>query len=51
MEKLRVIWGILALLHTKPDDDPPLLDWLLAHRQTQRTIDRFWSVVLVSALE
>src|SRR5262249_4112245 len=28
----------------------PLLDWLLAHRQTRRTIERFWTVVLVSAL-
>ena len=50
MEKLRVAWGMLALLRAKPDDDPPLLDWLLAHRQTRRIIDHFWGVVLVSAL-
>jgi len=50
IEKLRVAWGLLALLRTQPDEDPPLLDWLRAHRQTQRTIDRFWGVVLVSAL-
>jgi squalene-associated FAD-dependent desaturase len=49
-EKLRVAWGMLAMLREKPDADPPLLDWLLAHRQTRRTIDRFWGVVLVSAL-
>jgi squalene-associated FAD-dependent desaturase len=49
-EKLRVAWGMLALLRAGPDDDPPLLDWLLAHHQTRRTIDRFWGVVLVSAL-
>ena len=50
VEKLRVAWGLLALLREKPDADPPLREWLLAHRQTERTIDRFWGVVLVSAL-
>jgi squalene-associated FAD-dependent desaturase len=50
VEKLRVAWGMLALVRQRPDADPPLLDWLLAHRQTRRTIDRFWGVVLVSAL-
>ena len=49
-DKLRVAWGMLALLRTKPDADPPLLDWLKAHRQNDRTIERFWGVVLVSAL-
>ena len=49
-EKLRVAWGLLALMREHPDADPPLRDWLLAHRQTPRTIDRFWGVVLVSAL-
>lgn len=49
-EKLRVLWGMLALARAKPQDDPPLLDWLFAHGQTRRTIDRFWGVVLVSAL-
>jgi squalene-associated FAD-dependent desaturase len=41
---------MLALLRANAEDDPPLLDWLLTHRQTRRTIDRFWGVVLVSAL-
>jgi squalene-associated FAD-dependent desaturase len=50
LERLRVAWGIVALLRTRPDADPPLLDWLLTHAQTRRTIDRFWGVVLVSAL-
>jgi squalene-associated FAD-dependent desaturase len=50
VEKLRIGWGLLAMLRESPDADPPLLDWLLAHRQTRRTIDRFWAVVLVSAL-
>ena len=50
LEKLRVARGMLALFARRPDDDPPLFDWLLAHGQTRRTIDRFWGVVLVSAL-
>lgn len=50
VEKLRIIWGMLALLRESPDADPPLLDWLLSHGQTQRTIERYWGLVLVSAL-
>lgn len=50
VEKLRVAWGMLALLRERPDADPPLLEWLRAHRQTPRTIARFWGVVVVSAL-
>src|SRR6185437_3942682 len=50
LEKLRVGWSLLAMLRERPDADPPLADWLRAHRQTDRTIDRFWSTVLVSAL-
>src|SRR5205823_2115870 len=49
-EKLRVAYGLAALVRESPDADPPLLDWLLGHRQTRRTIDRFWGVVLVIAL-
>lgn len=49
-EKLRVVWGLAALMREPPDADPPLRDWLLRHRQTPRTIDRFWGVVLTSAL-
>jgi squalene-associated FAD-dependent desaturase len=50
VEKLRVAWGLLAMMREHPEADPPLREWLLAHQQTPRTIDRFWSVVLVSAL-
>lgn len=50
LDKLRVAYGLAAMLREPPDADPPLLDWLRSHRQNQRTIDRFWSVVLVSAL-
>jgi squalene-associated FAD-dependent desaturase len=49
-EKLRIMWGMLALFCESPEADPPLRDWLLAHKQTSRTIDRFWGTVLVSAL-
>ncbi len=49
-DKLRVAWGLLCLLREKPDADPPLLPWLKAHRQNSRTIERFWGVVLTSAL-
>lgn len=49
-EKLRIAYGLAALLRESPDADPPLEDWLLQHRQTRRTIDRFWGIVLVSAL-
>ena len=50
IEKLRIIWGVLALLRESPDADPPLRDWLLAHGQSVRTIERYWGLVLVSAL-
>jgi squalene-associated FAD-dependent desaturase len=50
IEKSRVAWGLLQLRLAAPDADPPFLDWLQHHRQTPRTIDRFWGVVLTSAL-
>ena len=37
------------MLWAKPDADPPLLPWLESHWQNRRTIERFWSIVLVSA--
>ncbi|MCZ2342150.1 MAG: hydroxysqualene dehydroxylase HpnE [Bacteroidales bacterium] len=49
-EKLRIAYGLAALLREAPDADPPLEEWLFRYRQTRRTIDRFWGVVLVSAL-
>ncbi|MGL4423291.1 MAG: hydroxysqualene dehydroxylase HpnE [Gemmataceae bacterium] len=49
-EKLRVAWGLFQLLRLAPEADAPLLPWLQQHRQTPRTIDRFWGIVLVSAL-
>jgi squalene-associated FAD-dependent desaturase len=49
-EKLRVAYGLMWLMREPPDADSPFLDWLIRHRQTPRTIERFWGVVLVSAL-
>ncbi len=49
-EKVRIGYGLARMLAESADADPPLKDWLLRHRQTARTIDRFWGVVLTSAL-
>jgi squalene-associated FAD-dependent desaturase len=49
-EKLRIAWGLWRLMREPAEADPPFREWLLAHRQTERTIDRFWGLVLVSAL-
>jgi uncharacterized protein with NAD-binding domain and iron-sulfur cluster len=49
-DKLRIGYGLARMLAEPPDADLPLFDWLTRHRQTRRTVDRFWGVVLVSAL-
>jgi squalene-associated FAD-dependent desaturase len=49
-DKLRIAWGLLAIRRADPEDDEPLLPWLQRHRQNDHTIQRFWSVVLTSAL-
>jgi squalene-associated FAD-dependent desaturase len=49
-EKLRIAWGLACLRQGADEDDPPFQDWLHRHRQTPRTIARFWGLVLVSAL-
>jgi squalene-associated FAD-dependent desaturase len=49
-EKLRVAWGLACLKRTPIDIDPPFQQWLQRHGQTPRIIDRFWGVVLTSAL-
>src|SRR6516164_3699694 len=41
-EKLRVSWGLRRLQRADNGDDPPFADWLVRHRQTPRTVDRFW---------
>jgi squalene-associated FAD-dependent desaturase len=49
-EKLRVAWGLVCLRRATGADDPSFFDWLKRHGQSRRTIDRFWGVVLTSAL-
>lgn len=49
-EKLRVAYGLGRLRLVRADDDPPFTDWLRQNYQTKRTVDRFWGVVLTSAL-
>jgi len=50
-DKLAIARAMLALMGPLPADDAgPFLDWLRAHGQTQRAIQHFWKVVLVSAL-
>jgi squalene-associated FAD-dependent desaturase len=49
-EKFRIVRGLMALRRAPEDADPPFCDWLEQHGQTQRIVDRFWGVVLVSAL-
>jgi zeta-carotene desaturase len=50
-DKLAIGRAMLALMPSLPDDNgEDFLHWLKRHGQTQRTIDRFWNPVLVSAL-
>lgn len=49
-DKLRVVYGMAMMLKENPDADPPLLPWLESHGQNRRTIERFWGIVLTSAL-
>jgi squalene-associated FAD-dependent desaturase len=49
-EKLRIAWGLACLSLAGDDEDPPFQDWLDRHHQSPRTIERFWGLVLVSAL-
>ena len=49
-EKIRVAWGLACLQRTDSTADEPFLDWLRRHRQTPRTVARFWGIVLTSAL-
>ena len=50
-DKLAISRAMLALAGDLPDDNgEPFLAWLQHHHQTPRAIERFWKVVLVSAL-
>jgi squalene-associated FAD-dependent desaturase len=51
-EKFQLARGLRALARTQPEnsDGETMLHWLKRHGQTQNVINRFWHVVLVSAL-
>ncbi len=50
-DKLAIARAMLALIGGLPEDTAEsFAAWLRAHAQTQPAIDRFWKVVLVSAL-
>jgi squalene-associated FAD-dependent desaturase len=49
-DKLRIAWGLARLQRCDDRDDPPFSDWLARHRQSPRTVSRFWGLVLTSAL-
>src|SRR5690348_14283426 len=50
-DKVRIARAMLALMGPLPADGPrSFADWLREHGQTQPAIDRFWKVVLVSAI-
>jgi squalene-associated FAD-dependent desaturase len=51
LDKLCIASGMTRLmLRRAVEDDATIGQWLNQSRQTQRAIDRFWSVILVSAL-
>ncbi|QDU35904.1 15-cis-phytoene desaturase [Maioricimonas rarisocia] len=49
-EKLSLARALNALARDTTAADQSFADWLRAHGQTERLMERFWSVVLVSAL-
>ena len=50
-DAIRVAWGVRAFARLRrAPTDTSVRDWLLAHRQTDRTLRRFWETVFVSAL-
>jgi squalene-associated FAD-dependent desaturase len=50
IEKAAIAWGLLCLTREPADADGAFLVWLRHHAQPPRAIERFWNVVLVSAL-
>ena len=50
-DKLAIARAMLAFMGPlPPDSSKSFFDWLREHHQTARSIDRFWKVVLVSAI-
>lgn len=56
LDKISIAYGMTALaielgmLPKRALDSATMIDWLDAHQQTERAVDRFWRVVLTSAL-
>jgi squalene-associated FAD-dependent desaturase len=51
MERLRVGYGLVRLVFDRSHEHTePFETWLRRHGQTDRTIERYWATVLVSAL-
>jgi squalene-associated FAD-dependent desaturase len=51
IDKARVAYGLARLVLARHDRlQESFADWLARHRQTERTIERYWAPVLVSAL-
>jgi squalene-associated FAD-dependent desaturase len=50
LERLRVAYGLACLRFATRPTAEPFDAWLRRHGQTDRTIDRYWATVLVSAL-
>ncbi len=50
-DKVAIGWALMSIARRLPEESAePFLAWLKRKGQTQRAIDRFWKVVLVSAL-
>lgn len=49
-DKLRIGYGLARLQLVSPNEDTPFRQWLVANFQSANAIERFWNVILVSAL-
>jgi len=49
-DKCRIAYGLASLRYSRDEADPPFQEWLARHGQTPRTVERFWGLVLTSAL-
>jgi squalene-associated FAD-dependent desaturase len=49
-QKIKIASALLRLWWFPPEEDEPLREWLARNDQDQFCIERFWKVVLVSAL-
>jgi squalene-associated FAD-dependent desaturase len=50
LERLRVAFGLACLRFAPTGTTESFASWLKRHGQTERTIERYWATVLVSAL-